>query len=88
VLDLNLAAVEGLLPDRTFLLLLDPAEVSARVGGEHDRLEREDEAFHRRVDAGYRELAERFPERIVMLDGERPPEQIAEEVHGALRVSA
>ena len=33
VLDLNLAAVEGLLPDRTFLLLLDPAEVSARVGG-------------------------------------------------------
>ena len=87
VLDLNLAAVEGLMPDRTFLLLLDPAEVSARVGGEHDRLEREDEAFHRRVDAGYRTLAERFPERIVMLDGERPPEQIAEEVHGALRVS-
>ena len=87
MLDLNLAAVEG--PCRTgpFLLLLDPAEVSARVGG-HDRLEREDEAFHRRVDAGYRELAERFPERIVMLDGERPPEQIAEEVHGALRVSA
>ena len=33
VLDLNLAAVAGLLPDRTFLLLLDPAEVSARVGG-------------------------------------------------------
>ena len=29
VLDLNLAAVAGLLPDRTFLLLLDPAEVSA-----------------------------------------------------------
>ena len=70
MLDLNLAAVAGLLPDRTFLLLLDPAEVAARVGGEHDRLEREDEAFHRRVDAGYRELAERFPERIVMLDGD------------------
>jgi dTMP kinase len=87
VLDLNLAAVEGLMPTRTFLLLLDPAQVTARVGGEHDRLERENEAFHRRVDAGYRELVERFPERIVMLDGMRPPEQIAEEVHGALRVS-
>ena len=87
VLDLNLAAVEALLPARTFLLLIDPAEVSTRVGGEHDRLEREDEAFHRRVDAGYRELAERFPERIVMLDGMRPPEEIAQEVHGALRVS-
>jgi dTMP kinase len=87
VLDLNLAAVEGLLPDRTFLLLLDPTEISSRVGGERDRLEREDEEFHRRVDAGYRELAERFPERIVMLDGMRPPAEIAEEVHGALRVS-
>ena len=87
VLDLNLAAVEGLLPDRTFLLLLDPTEISSRVGGERDRLEREDEEFHRRVDAGYRELAERYPERIVMLDGMRPPADIAEEVHGALRVS-
>jgi dTMP kinase len=87
VLDLNLAAVDGLMPDQTFLLLLDPADVSTRVGGEHDRLEREDEAFHRRVDVGYRELAQRFPERIIMLDGMRPPDEIAEEVHGALRVS-
>ena len=88
VLELNLAAVEGLLPAAH----LPPAARSrrgldARSAESHDRLEREDEAFHRRVDAGYRELAERFPERIVMLDGARPPEQIAEEVHGALRVS-
>jgi len=86
VLDLNLAAVGGLMPDRTFLLLLDPAEVSSRVGGEHDRLEREDEGFHRRADAGYRELAERFPKRIVVLDGARSAEALAEEVYGALHV--
>ena len=85
VLDLNLAAVGGLLPDRTFLLLLDPAEVPKRLSGEHDRLEREDHAFHARTDAGYRELAERFPERIVVLDGTRPVEELAEEVYGALR---
>lgn len=87
VLELNLAAVGGLVPDRTFLLLLDATQVSGRVGDQHDRLEREDEEFHRRVDAGYRELAQRFPERIVVLDGTRPSEEIAEEVHGALRVS-
>ena len=87
VLELNLAAVGGLVPDRTFLLLLDAADVAGRVGDQHDRLEREDEEFHRRVDAGYRELAERFPQRIVVLDGTRPQEEIAEEVHGALRVS-
>jgi len=86
VLDLNLAAVRGLLPDRTFLLLLDPAQVSARLRREHDRLEREGNDFHARVDAAYRELAERFPERIVVLDGTLPAEMLAEEVYGALRV--
>ncbi len=85
VLDLNLAAVGGLLPDRTFLLLLDPAEVTKRLSGEHDRLEREDQAFHARADTGYRQLAERFPERIVVLDGTRPVQELAEEVYGALR---
>jgi dTMP kinase len=85
VLELNLAAVDGLLPDRTFLLLLDPSGVLGRLTGEHDRLEREGDDFRRRVDAGYRELARRFPERIVVLDASRPPEDLAEEVHGALR---
>ena len=85
VLDLNLTAVDGLLPDRTFLLLLDPAVVAARVGGERDRLERENDDFHARAYEGYRELARRFPERIVTLDATRPAEALAEEVYGALR---
>jgi dTMP kinase len=86
VLELNLEAVGGLLPDRTFLLLLDPTETHTRLTGDHDRLEREGEEFRAQVDAGYRELAARFPERILALDGSRPPETIAEEVYGALRV--
>jgi len=86
VLDLNLAAVQGLMPDRTFLLLLDPDDARSRIRGAHDRLEREGGEFRRRVDAGYRELAERFPERIVVLDAARPADELAEEVHGALRV--
>jgi dTMP kinase len=86
VLDLNLAAVGGLLPDRTFLLELPPDEVHARLAGEHDRLEREDAGFHARAAEGYLALAARFPERIVVLDGTRPAEALAEEVHGALRI--
>ena len=86
VLDLNLAAVGGLLPDRTFLLALDVAEIGSRLDREHDRLERESEAFHARAVAGYRELAARFPERIVVLDAKRPADDLAEEVYGALRV--
>jgi dTMP kinase len=86
VLDLNLTAVSGLLPDRTFLLELAVAELPGRLRREHDRLERESDAFHARAGAGYRELAARFPERIVVLDGALPAEVIAEEVYGALRV--
>jgi dTMP kinase len=86
VLDLNLAAVGGLLPDLTFLLALDVAEIGSRLDREHDRLERESEDFHARAAAGYRELAAKFPERIVVLDATRPADELAEEVYGALRV--
>jgi dTMP kinase len=86
VLELNLAAVGGLLPDRTFLLLLDPDEVAGRLARDHDRLEREGDEFRRRVDAGSRELAARFPERIVALDAARPADELAEEIHGDLRI--
>ncbi len=86
VLDLNLAAVGGLLPERTFLLELGADAVAARLSGEHDRLERESAEFFARAAAGYRELAARFPERIVVLDATRPAGELAEEVYGALRV--
>jgi dTMP kinase len=88
VLDLNLTAVGGLLPDRTFLFEIDAALIGERLRREHDRLESEDVEFHALAGEGYRELADRFPERIVVLDGMRPVEELAEEVYGALRVGA
>jgi len=84
VLELNLRAVRGLLPDATILLLVDPATAAGRAGG-GDRLEREGVAFRRRVDAAYRQLAERFPDRILAVDGTRGPEEIAREVRERLR---
>jgi dTMP kinase len=86
MLELNLAAIGGLVPDRTFLLELDPADVPSRIQRHYDRLEREGDDFRAQAAAGYRELAERFPERIVVLDAARPVEELAEEVYGALRV--
>ena len=85
VLELNLQAIRGLLPDRTFLLLVDPQESARRVGEGGDRIEREDDDFRARVDAAYRELAEFFPQRITTIDGMRPPREIAEEIIGELR---
>jgi dTMP kinase len=84
VLELNLHVVQGLMPDVTVLLLLDPEAAGHRVA-EPDRLEREGADFHRRVDAAYRELAERFPQRIVALDGARPAGELSEVILERLR---
>ena len=85
VLELNLTVTRGLLPDRTFLVLLDPEEAQRRGGAEPDRIEREGEDFMRRVDAAYRSLAAVSPGRIVALDGAQPPDEIAEEVREHIR---
>jgi dTMP kinase len=84
VLELNLHVVQGLMPDLTVLLLVDPAEAVARVDTP-DRLEREGADFHRRVDAAYRELAERYPERIAAVDGSRPRDELSELIRERLR---
>lgn len=85
VLELNLAVTGGLLPDVTFLLLLDP-EVAASRQAEPDRLEREGTELQAKVDAAYRELAERFPDRIVTIDATGEAEAIAMEVREQLRI--
>jgi dTMP kinase len=84
VLELNLHVVQGLMPDITVLLLLDPAAAAQRAG-ETDRLERAGADFRARVDAAYRELAERFPGRIVALDGGRPADELSEVIRERLR---
>jgi dTMP kinase len=84
VLQLNLAVTGGLLPDVTFLLLLDPGVATGRHL-DPDRLEREGTELQAKVDAAYRELAERFEERIVAVDAAQAPDEIAREVRERLR---
>jgi dTMP kinase len=77
VLELNLTVVEGLLPDRTFVLAVDAAAAAGRQAGAPDRIEREGEGFQAEVGRAYEQLAERFPERVVLLDGTLTPEELA-----------
>jgi dTMP kinase len=84
VLALNIDAIRGILPDLTFLLLIDPEEAARRAGSASDRIEREGEQFLRAVDMAYRELGLIFGARIVTLDGSKPTEEIAKEVHDKL----
>jgi dTMP kinase len=85
VLELNLLATSGLLPDRTFLLALPPGDAEARRGDRPDRIEREGSAFAEDVDRAYREIARVFSKRVAVVDAGRNPEDIAETVRGQLR---
>jgi dTMP kinase len=84
VLALNMDAIRGLLPDVTFLLLIDPAEAANRSGEASDRIEREGAEFLGEVDKAYRELGSIFEGRIVTLDGSKPADEIAKEVRDKL----
>ncbi len=85
VLQLNVLATAGLFPDRTFFLLLTPEEATTRLGDERDRIEREGPEFSVEVDRAYRHLAAQFPERVVAVDANQPPEAIASTIRGQLR---
>jgi dTMP kinase len=86
VLELNRPATGGLMPARTFVLVLDVDAARSRQGDELDRIEREDEPFRRVVADGYRELGILFPKRVSILDGSQPAETIAEQVREQVRV--
>ena len=88
VLALNLDPIRGILPDVTFLLLIDVDEALKRSAGARDRIEQEGEAFMTIVDNGYRQLAGLFPQRIVAIQADRPMHDIAEEVRELVRQRA
>jgi dTMP kinase len=85
VLELNRPAIGDVMPDRTFLLLVDAELSGTRSGDEPDRIEREGGEFRERVEAAYEELAGRFPDRIVAVDGSLPREEIAAHVAEQVR---
>ena len=85
VLELNLEATRGLLPDRTFLVVLDPEEAMRRADGDRDRIEGEGLELQAAVERAYEELATMFPNRIKRLDGTRPAAELARIVRDELR---
>jgi dTMP kinase len=83
VLDVNRAAVDGVMPDRTILLELPAGEAAARRVGEPDRIEAEAAPFHQAVADGFSSAAARFPERIRAVDGRGTPGEVLARVREA-----
>ena len=72
----------GVWPDRTVILDLPVQEGLARATREQgpDRLEQESIEFHKRVREGFLRIAERDPERVRVVDGARPFDEVAADI--------
>jgi dTMP kinase len=79
---LNAFAVGDCIPDITFVLDVDAATADARMQKPRraDRMEQEPAEFYERVRRGYRDLAAREPDRVVLIDGSHKADEIENEI--------
>ena len=86
VRQMNDFAVGSCWPDLTFLLDIDIGTARARMlrrvrpAGGTDRMEQEPVQFYEDVCAAYRQLAEREPDRIQVIDGRSSATEIEQEI--------
>ena len=77
---INRYAVDGLMPDATFLVYIDYEEGLRRKkhqeGHSLDRLEQEKDRFYRKVNEGYRSLKDLSPGRVRLIDGAGSIDQV------------
>ena len=85
--DLHRKVTGSLVPDRTYYIEVSLAEARRRQQRERDtdgttadRMESSERTFYERVIDTYRELVDREPDRVVLIDGEASPD----EVHGRI----
>ncbi len=81
--DANDVAANGLRPDLTLVLDLPIAVGLARRRtdpSQQNRLDRETERFHRNVRRGFLALAAKEPGRIKIVDANRPPQKVRDEL--------
>lgn len=83
--EVNTHAIDGVLPDVTFFLDLDPAIGRGRISGEPDRLEQEKMDFHYKVYEGYKAIAAANPDRVAVIDASRGIEEIRCDIADVLK---
>lgn len=79
---LNKLAIDDNIPDLTFFLDVAPDVGFARQNGSKktDRLDLQQKDFYQRVYDGYKILAEKYKERINVVNGTKPINAVAEEI--------
>ena len=82
--DLQMWAVDGLVPALTVVVDIPAAEGRRRRGDTHDRLESEEDAFHDAIRQHFLSMAAGHPERYLVVDGTAAPERLHDEVMSRL----
>lgn len=80
---LNAFAIGDCRPDATFVLDVDQGIALSRMRRttrRPDRMEQESTEFYKQVREAYRDLAAREPNRIVLIDGSRPEDNVEDEI--------
>ncbi len=86
VREVNQHALDGLEPDITFFLDLDPAVGRARIGKDiQDRMEQESLRFHYRVYEGYCDICRKNPARVIRIDATGTVDEIQQEIRRHLQ---
>lgn len=89
VLQINLFATEGQFPQLTLLFDVDPSigldRISANQQREINRLDLEQLDFHQRVRQTYLKLAQRYAERIVIINAGLPLAQVIENTYQVIK---
>ena len=88
VLNVNLFATENTWPDLTLLFDIKPeiglARISANADREVNRLDLEKIEFHNKVRDSFLALANRWPERFVIIDASKSREEVAKDTMEAI----
>lgn len=72
-------AAMGVLPDRSYFLMVDPKTGLSRVASRLDantRFDDEGYEFHQKLFAGFEDIAAKNPERVVVVDASRPKAEV------------
>ena len=87
VWELNQFAIDDCMPDLTLYYDVDVETGLSRVRsrGEMNRLDSENVEFHKSVRKAYQMIAEKYPERIVTIDSNRPLREVEEESYTLLK---